>query len=906
MVSTFDLGSEMFKNQAQSYTAASLERKKKSPVQYTPAVLKESDYPETMASNEEEKQSLFVAQNWTFQLLRDFVTFYNNFTNSTSTSTLMGGSSFEELQSQLQEQNADVLLSDEQLAPFVYKKSKMNVRYEFAKLLLRFTPDLIMETLLQNGFDNEPTNWLFLYICPNAGQLRAMGKLRVGTDVIQYAKPRPQKKVKFVMEKPSVPRNYITQRVVRSSFFASPDLSSEKKEERVEKFAERRSERVEKFQKRIEEKVEKRRKEKKVEIGVYDKELEQMRGEPISDVYDEELEQIKLSVLEKNPDADENVVETEVERIWVENRRYKCDKATLWELLDKFIVFAPYYSTPQTNTEQMYYIHSYNEPYQKLNTDYSILSSGFPVIQYEDKSGFPCFTKLQISNKYDIVWLLLDLRIQEYYAGSVIYRHLIQVSQECQQSLLQKDTYSAVPSFVSKKPVLKKTSLLKNVETQKLVLTSCRLSKNIFVYNFLKLKKKALEENKIEFAQYLDKRFKLYETTPEVFDYTLKPVLLQHVDSNETNYRYITVPLSYMDKEEDEGDSSSKKIKVKKEGLKAAVVHPNVYVPELEIQFQNFKRTHVAFFDAVFLGSFNDGSCKISDSDTLIAKYEKDGDFDKLFQHIEQYILMLRPGGVIGVAVSDENSLLYKIAVGVFKSHKFELQPKQTIDREKLFKAKYIRKPTVFIWAKKPLMEGGEIKTIKWNANQYFTYMFKLKPQIQDIYMGEKEQSDKILKILRTGNVETSTLEAMLEQSLQELLRVVTVSEVNDILGQIKHLQQLLFQQGQLKLNPVMDTKTIERIETEIEIPPVSVLESASSFSQLEGGSQEDIIQKLVDYDVEKELMQHALNKRMKTPVQILHAFRQMQHGQAPDNAVFSNAFKKLRRKKGSQLKLSF
>jgi hypothetical protein len=103
-----------------------------------------------------------------------------------------------------------------------------------------------------------------------------------------------------------------------------------------------------------------------------------------------------------------------------------------------------------------------------------------------------------------------------------------------------------------------------------------------------------------------------------------------------------------------------------------------------------------------------------------------------------------------------------------------------------------------------------------------------------------------------------------------------------------------------------MDTKTIERIETEIEIPPVSVLESASSFSQLEGGSQEDIIQKLVDYDVEKELMQHALNKRMKTPVQILHAFRQMQHGQAPDNAVFSNAFKKLRRKKGSQLKLSF
>ena len=759
---------------------------------------KEEDYPETIVP-EEHKQSLEIAQTWTLQLLREFVYFWQ------LPYSLKGGATFEELQAELQK-TPNVTISD---TTSEFKKRVHNVRLEFAQLLSTFDDKDIIQTFFDTSFEKEQDNWIFLYPVPTVKQFKAISELKVNSQVLQ---PPPAQKTKRITFQPTpldVPDNYIHQRVIAESFYISPDLPDQQGlTEKILKFALSR---------------------RKNDKFTYDKELkaieEKVRADP-------EVEAAAT------PEEKEMLIEQKIESAWREIWSTPCTRETLWNTLNDTVTFAPYFSSKDKN---LYYTHS--PEFQEINQDYSIISSGFPVTEVHEtmsvtqqitENKFPCFYKTRIENEYDIVWLLLDLRIQELYTCSMAFRFLLQVSTDCQKQFLGKTTYSAVAPIARKKSALKKTVLPNTAEplrfNKKWVLMNCQ----------------AFDVSNI------------YQTW---YSLTLKPILLEKLDSNENNYLYSTVTTTSFDyvSSPEEGNL-----------LLQAVA-----------QFQEFTNSHGNSFDAIFVGGNQIcvvGKRKIGgNTDAVLIYYEQQKDREKLTDHFKQYIYMLKPGGLFGVTCLKQ-SPLYPIVLTVFREFNFNVKPTQEFNGG-----------VVFLWAIKPesSLEGGQL--LKWTPEEYFTYMYKLKPLIRDIHKAETQTVNRILSVLKQENVDTSHWEARLNMLFEELLFAITVQQVNEIVTKIREGQQVLIDIG----------------KTELTGGGLLELQEPAS-TEPDRRKQPTFYQPFVTFDTEREAVSLEKRQRVETPVELLHAFRQVRGGATPNPHVFTEAHRHLRRLQKNHLKLSF
>lgn len=806
--------------------------------------LKEEDYPETDVPDDQ-RESLDIAQHWTLQLLEEFNFFWEQLKPF---SFFGGGATFEDLKTQLESTDSSVILSSEKA--FAPKKKEENVRLKFAELLRHVEKNVNSEKMFDLSFDRDLKNWLFLYPVPTAKQFKAIQQMEIGSQVLQPPPIKP-KRISF---EPSplpgpVPENYIHQRVVAESFFAPPEPEAPEPET-VFSTGKRMPTKNYQFLTRM---------------NVKRKELKQKYGKSRDFIllYDEELEALEKKVRAEGAASAEEV-EAKVESAWQEMWHTPCTRETLWNMLNEAVTFVPYYSSKETN---LYYTQS--KAFEMINTQYTILSSGFAVTETLDKlsvyeqlseNKFPCFNKTVIENKFDIVWLLLDLRIQEMYTCSNAFRFLLQVSTDCQEKFLtvEEQRYIAVPPIASKKSVLKKTVKSKPKVSQKWVLTNCSSINRV-------IKK-------------TDKK--------TAFDLTFKPILLKNLDSDENNYLFNTVPTS----------SFFPAVPVEEfrayENVEEKFDFNPEYVSIAITQFQNFTDSHDKAFDAIFVGTEEvcDGS-----TDNLLSYYETEKDSDKFQNHFKKYILMLKPGGLFGLLGTKE-SLVYSIGLQVLKLFKFDI-------KEPVKKGNYM-----FVWAVKPSTALGGGETLQWTPEEYFTYMFQLKPEIQDIYKGEKQTTTKMLGLLKQGNVDTTQWETRLEALFQELLGALTVQQVNEAVSKIRNVEHALVQVGKTELEGGSEeelSQTLPQPEEELELS--QTLPQLQPEEELELSQTPSYIQPFVAFDTDREMLFTTKRQRIETPPELLHAFRQLRGGATAVNShVFSDAQKHLRRLQKNQLKLSF
>ena len=772
----------------------------------------EEGYPETVVP-ENQRESLDIAQHWTLQLLLEFDFFWEQLMPV----SFSGGSTttFEFLKHQLQRDEPNVILSH--VGARVKNPKKKNVRFEFASLIKKVDLESaqMLDLFFNLSFDKDLQNWLFLYPVPTSKQFKAIKDMTIGSLVLQSPPIQPKapktKRISFEPTPLVVPENYIHQRLIAESFFVPPETKEEEEglTKRKERFKSRRA----------------------------------------PDFYDEELAAIEKRLRET---ASSEEIEEKVESAWKEMWHTPCTRETLWSMLNEAVTFAPYFSSKDLN---LYYTHS--EEFQMINKDYTILSSGFAVTENLEKlsvpqqiseNKFPCFNKPVIENKFDIVWLLLDLRIQEMYTCSNAFRFLIQMSTDCQAQFLKTKSYTAVPPIAKKKSALKKTTVKSETPLrfkQKWVLTNCEIN------------------------------MKLMKQNQSWYDYTLKPVLLKHLESNENNYLLNTVPTNSLYDRLKTGRTVINPDTNEEEEVVEWIFNPD-YLLFAATQFQNFTNSHENSFDAIFIGSYE--TC--SGSDSLLSYFEKEKDATKLSDHFKQYFFMLKTGGIFGL-ITTKQSLLLRIGENLLTYFNFEIKSKVVLGKD-----------FIFLWSVKTTILGGG-ETLQWTPEEYFTYMFKLKPYIQDIYAAEKQTTTKMLGLLEQGNVNTSQWGVRLEALFQELLGALTVKQVNEAVTKIRNVEHALVETGKTELEGGHETHQ-------------RPLQPEGKPLQPEG-ERPLYFQPFIAFDTEREMLSLKKRERIETPPELLHYFRQLRGGSTSVSLrVFLEAQKNLRRLQKNQLKLSF
>jgi hypothetical protein len=109
--------------------------------------------------------------------------------------------------------------------------------------------------------------------------------------------------------------------------------------------------------------------------------------------------------------------------------------------------------------------------------------------------------------------------------------------------------------------------------------------------------------------------------------------------------------------------------------------------------------------------------------------------------------------------------------------------------------------------------------------------MFKIKPQLVDMYNGEFAKFEKIKKLMFKFGVSNPELQDKLSVELQKLLHAVSIHNANEVMPQIHNLQKSLIQQ-------IKQVSTIQ--EEPIKEKLLSETDDVSDSGVSEGVSEED------------------------------------------------------------------
>jgi hypothetical protein len=686
--------------------------------------LRKQDYPETRGSTPEEQRSIEVAQNWTYRLATDFRTFYAEM----MTGSLSGGAtitkSFEDLLTSLHRANPTVLLSAKNVAqPDHSQANIVDVRYKFAQLMQQFEGGNMMQQLLNASMDNkECSNWLFLYVTPNAQQFREVQALQVGDRTpVQPQRERQTKKksVRFAQapEEQESLTSVLTQRVLNPKLndFVLMDLSSGEAEATKQ--------------------LEKRQREFKVSrLKPEMRQYLSKKDYPFGDYYDFQLKKLEAEVRAQLPEGTEVEIEAAVDRLWVErfSSKVHCDRQTLWSMLDEGLLKQPY-ARMCADEDATYAV---SDAFQTVNPDYSVLSSGFAALQKERVDGFPCFSKTTVANIYDRVWLLLDSRMQEYLSCSLFFRQLLQQSTDCQKRFFPSQftrsdvEYIAVPPLLpapsAVKENIKRTRVARPLQ-EKWILSNCTVSGT-------------------------NVQFKDFDTFSTSGVKTYFQQLLG--DTNESKYRYFTVPSSRLPLQDT----------------------PQTEESMIEM-FANFRDAHMNEFNAVYIGpcSFGVGDQYLEIlKEKYLTEYSEENK-EKLFAHLRQYAALLTHNGIYGVLL-EANDFYTDVYTTLFSEQEFGMYEEVPLGNN-----------MVLLVGRRTLFKGG-------GGGNELMYLFKVKPQIQSILALEQPKVNQLLQRLSKSQVDIEHEKRLMFNAFKRLVFSKTVSEVNQVYGTIKQLQSKLEQ----------------------------------------------------------------------------------------------------------------